>query len=248
MATLFPDAVASLSAAGSLSSLAALCDQQEVAAGGLTQDWPFAAHLLSHAFDTQLARLLWRRIPTSVKSSHLELQTVWALIVALSSRDFCALAASFASPFSPSLQPLVASVATKHREQTMHLLSSSHATASLAGVATALALSQPEALAGERVRSFRQLSSLPCLPASCSIAEERHASHTLAHALPSGDRCRLAPRRREVARSCAAAEERRRRGQRLCRRCVAQDAHGLRVEQRRLERGERRGKEETRGT
>ncbi|KAH1207894.1 COP9 signalosome complex subunit 8 [Glycine max] len=78
----------------SYDKVADVCDNLmlQVAADGIAyqDDWPYAAHLLSHIYvhDINSARFLWKSIPSSIKESQPEVTAVWKIGQKLWLRDY----------------------------------------------------------------------------------------------------------------------------------------------------------------
>jgi hypothetical protein len=90
-----------------------------------------------------------------------ELTCVWQLLCALWRRDYEGISAALrSSAFSAAVQPAVAACAAAHRRSTLELLSVSYSTLSLSDTATALAMSEREALAAVTALGWTTLEGL----------------------------------------------------------------------------------------
>ena len=144
--------VDSLIAAGDLDSVAGVCDEFEIVAGGAgnVPEWPHATHVLSRmlAGDLERARCVLERAPEHLRERDPELRAVHAVLAAMLDRDQPAVhAAAGAHAWSPRCAPLAASLIERYRAATLDLLSRAYTTASCAHVAACLGVTVEEAAA-----------------------------------------------------------------------------------------------------
>ena len=144
--------VDSLIAAGDLDSVAGVCDEFEIVAGGAgnVPEWPHATHVLSRmlAGDLERARCVLERAPEHLRERDPELRAVHAVLAAMLDRDQPAVhAAAGAHAWSPRCAPLAASLIERYRAATLDLMSRAYTTASCAHVAACLGVTVEEAVA-----------------------------------------------------------------------------------------------------
>ena len=107
---------------------------------------------------SELARLLWKRIPAAAKEGNAELAAVWQLLCALWRRDYAGVGVALASPdFSAPSRLLLDAVVAQHRKETLELLSVAYTTISLADAAEALALPPAQTLEAVTAAGWRPL-------------------------------------------------------------------------------------------
>ena len=115
--------VDSLIAAGDLDSVAGVCDEFEIVAGGAgnVPEWPHATHVLSRmlAGDLERARCVLERAPEHLRERDPELRAVHAVLAPMLDRDHPAVRGRWRATWSPRCAPLVASLIERYRAATL---------------------------------------------------------------------------------------------------------------------------------
>ena len=139
-----------LVASGDLDSIAGVCDDAEIIAGGAgnVPDWPHAAHVLGWMLggDLERARCVYERAPATLRDGDAELRAVHAVLVPMLHRDYPAVhIAANAHQWSQRCAPVVTSLIERYRAATLELLERAYTTVQCAHVASCLGVTTEEA-------------------------------------------------------------------------------------------------------
>ena len=141
-----------LVASGDLDSIAGVCDDAEIIAGGAgnVPDWPHAAHVLGWMLggDLERARCVYERAPATLRDGDAELRAVHAVLVPMLHRDYPAVhIAANAHQWSQRCAPLATTLIERYRAATLDLLERAYTTVQCAHVASCLGVTTEEAAA-----------------------------------------------------------------------------------------------------
>lgn len=165
-----------------------ICDelQLQLAAQGIKEPegWPYSIHLLGHIYiqDINSARFLWKRIPSSVKESQLEVVAVWKIGQCMWTHDYAGVHGALQSfNWSPEVQHIITALSDSYTKRAFELLLAAYSTISVADTAQFLGMSKEDALAytlqrGWTLDSASKMLTVKKLPA---VVDQRLHSSTL---------------------------------------------------------------------
>ncbi|XP_057976727.1 COP9 signalosome complex subunit 8 isoform X3 [Malania oleifera] len=144
--SLLQDALASKS----YTNIADICDELmlQVAAEGIAfqDEWPYAIHLLGHIYVDDVARFLWKSIPSAVKEGRAEVVAAWKIGQRLWTRDYAGVHEAIRGfDWSQEPQGLVASFSELYTERMFQLLMSAYSTISVQDAALFLGMEEDDA-------------------------------------------------------------------------------------------------------
>ncbi|KAF2359502.1 CSN8/PSMD8/EIF3K [Trinorchestia longiramus] len=130
--------------------LAATLESQELdAPNGVPPDAVYEKLLAIYLLQNDIisAKLLWKRIPVSVKQRCPELERVWAVGRELYTRDRAAVFAVLTSTqWGPTVAPIMAAVTEAYRERTIELIANAYSSIGVDDVSRLLGLERTAAL------------------------------------------------------------------------------------------------------
>jgi hypothetical protein len=145
------EVVTNLLQSGNYLNIKAVLDQSELDSPqpNVLEDWPHAAHLLSHIYAGDLcsARFLWKRIPDAAKQNNPELEATWRLLQFYWNKHYQGVWQALQGfPWSAPLRALTDALAAKLRQELLDLISTAYATITPAKAASLIGLSEQDAL------------------------------------------------------------------------------------------------------
>ncbi|KAL0422328.1 UNVERIFIED_CONTAM: COP9 signalosome complex subunit [Sesamum latifolium] len=137
-------------ASKSYDQIANICDtlMLQAASEGIAfrDDWPYAIHLLAHIYINDIARFLFKMIPSGVKERQPEVLAAWKIGQRLWTKDYCGVHEAIREfNWSPEAQSVVAAFSELYTKRMFELLLSAYSTISIQDTALFLGMNEDDA-------------------------------------------------------------------------------------------------------